>query len=101
MSDKTQIHLAYPLSKAVEESIKKQIDKGARDSEGTSDPKSQVSGNENNVPEREPTVTKMSSAEFYLDVRDSVNRILEKRAACGTDHGKRKTKIPPQFLSKR
>jgi len=95
--------LAWPLKKGVEETINKQIDKGAKDSEGTDDPRSQVSGNPDNVPEREPTVTKMSSAEFYIDVQESVSRILEKRAICGKDHDKkkRKMKIPPQFLSNR
>jgi len=80
MSDNVNTPLAWPLKKGVEESIKKQIDKGAKDSEGTDDPRSQVSGDQSNVPEREPTVTKMSSAEFYVDVKASVDRILEKRA---------------------
>jgi len=98
MSD--NMPLVWPLKKGVEAMINKQIDKGAKDSEGTDDPRFQVSGNPDNAPEREPTVTKISSVEFYVDVKASVDRILEKRAMCGKAHGeKRKMKIPPQFLS--
>ena len=70
------------VNKGVEDAIKKQIDKGAREEtvSGNKDPRFTSAAPDDNVPERDATVTKVSSVETYLQVGDAVRDILEKRA---------------------
>lgn len=89
--------LVRPLKKAVEESIKAQIDKSYAAEKPTET--SQMVSHEGAVPTRDATITKISSAEFYLDVGRAVKEIIEKRAAKkGEKDEKKEEKGFPAFL---
>jgi hypothetical protein len=79
--------LVRPLKEAVEKSIKAQIDKGSNTA--PSSETHQIALKPGQDVDREETITKISSAEFYQDVGRAVKEILEKRGA----------KTPPQFLA--
>lgn len=66
-----QVH----LPKIIEEKIKKQIDEAAKEPEGA---------HEMARVEREPTITKISSAEFYAAAGRALEKIAEKRSCPGS-----------------
>jgi hypothetical protein len=71
--------LVRPLKEAVEKSIKAQIDKGSNTA--PSSETHQIALKPGQDVDREETITKVSSAEFYQDVGRAVKEILEKRGA--------------------
>jgi hypothetical protein len=60
------------LPKIIEEKIKKQIDESAKEPEGA---------HEDARVEREPTITKMSSSQFYAEAGQALRNLVEKVAA--------------------